>query len=50
VLTEGLLITVSRSRAGNDGFEDALKQIAAIEQEFGLADLAALTAPPPPAA
>lgn len=33
---------------GKDGFEDALKRIAAIEQVFGLDDLAALTAPPPP--
>jgi hemerythrin-like domain-containing protein len=33
---------------GKDGFEDALKRIAAIEQAFGLGDLAALTAPPPP--
>jgi hemerythrin-like domain-containing protein len=33
---------------GKDGFEDALKKIAAIEQAFGLGDLNALTAPPPP--
>ena len=33
---------------GKDGFEDGLKRIAAIERAFGLADLAALTAPPPP--
>ncbi|HLW23689.1 MAG TPA: hemerythrin domain-containing protein [Steroidobacteraceae bacterium] len=35
---------------GKDGFEDALKRIAAIEQSFGLADLSALTAPAPPRA
>jgi hemerythrin-like domain-containing protein len=34
---------------GRDGYEDALRRIAAIEQAFGLADLEALTAPPPPA-
>jgi len=33
---------------GEDGFEDAVKRIAAVEQTFGLADLSALTAPPPP--
>ena len=33
---------------GKDGFEDALARIAAIEREFGLADLNALTAPAPP--
>ena len=33
---------------GKDGFEDGLKRIAAIERAFGLGDLAALTAPPPP--
>ena len=32
---------------GKDGFEDALKKIAAIEQAFGLGDLNALTPPPP---
>jgi hemerythrin-like domain-containing protein len=33
---------------GKDGFEDALGRIARIEQAFGLDDLAALTAEPPP--
>jgi hemerythrin-like domain-containing protein len=33
---------------GRDGFEDAVKRIAAIEERFGLADLSALTAPAPP--
>jgi hemerythrin-like domain-containing protein len=35
---------------GKDGFEDAVKQIASIEQSFGLADLGALTAAVPPPA
>jgi hemerythrin-like domain-containing protein len=35
---------------GEDGFEDALKRIASIEQSFGLDDLGALTAPLPPRA
>jgi len=34
---------------GHDGFEEAVERIGGIEQAFGLADLAALTAPPPPA-
>jgi hemerythrin-like domain-containing protein len=33
---------------GKDGFDDAVRQIAAIESVFGLADLGALTAPAPP--
>ena len=33
---------------GKDGFEDAVKQIADIEQAFGLGDLSTLTAPSPP--
>lgn len=35
---------------GKDGFEDAVRKIAAIEAELGIADLARLTAglPPPP--
>lgn len=33
---------------GQDGFEDAVKTIAGVEQDFGLADLSRLTAPPPP--
>ena len=32
---------------GEDGFAEAVKQIAAIEQTLGLADLAQFTAPPP---
>ena len=34
---------------GHDGFEDAVQRIGTVEQAFGLADLAALTATPPPA-
>jgi hemerythrin superfamily protein len=33
---------------GKDGFEDALKKMAAIEQSLGIADLARFTAPAPP--
>lgn len=35
---------------GRDGFDDALARIARIEQAFGLSDLSAVTAPPPPTA
>jgi hemerythrin-like domain-containing protein len=35
---------------GKDGFDDAVKQIAQIEQSLGFADLAQFTAPPPPKA
>jgi hemerythrin-like domain-containing protein len=35
---------------GEDGFEEASKKIASIEQSFGLDDLGALTAPAPPKA
>ena len=34
---------------GHDGFDDALDRIVKIEAAFGLSDLAAVTAPPPPA-
>ncbi len=33
---------------GKNGFEDAVKTIAGVEQDFGLADLSRLTAAPPP--
>jgi hemerythrin-like domain-containing protein len=33
---------------GKQGFEDAVRRIADVEQAYGLRDLAALTAPPPP--
>ncbi|MEI7036200.1 hemerythrin domain-containing protein [Fulvimonas yonginensis] len=41
---------LERRMFGRDGFEDAVARIAHIEQAFGLADLAVLTAAPPPAA
>jgi hemerythrin-like domain-containing protein len=40
---------IEHQQFGGDGFEDALKQIAEIEQSLGLSDLAQFTAPPPPA-
>jgi hemerythrin-like domain-containing protein len=33
---------------GRDGFQDSLRRVAAIEEAFGLSDLTALTAAPPP--
>ena len=41
---------IERQQFGKDGFEDAVKQIAQIEQALGFADLAQFTAPPPPKA
>ncbi|MBS0581101.1 MAG: hemerythrin domain-containing protein [Proteobacteria bacterium] len=41
---------LERKMLGADGFEHALKQIAGIEESFGLANLSTVTAPPPPAA
>ena len=40
---------IEHQQFGEDGFENALKQIAEIEQSLGLGDLAQFTAPPPPA-
>jgi hemerythrin-like domain-containing protein len=40
---------IERKQFGKDGFEDAVKQVDDIEQELGLADLNAFTAPAPPA-
>ena len=40
---------IERQQFGHDGFEDALKRIAEIEAQLGLADLAQFTAPPLPA-
>jgi hemerythrin-like domain-containing protein len=40
---------IEHQQFGEDGFENALKQIAAIEQSLGLNDLAQFTAPAPPA-
>lgn len=39
---------IEHEQFGEDGFEDALKQIAEIEQSLGLGDLAQFTAPAPP--
>lgn len=39
---------IEHEQFGEDGFEDAVKQISQIESELGLADLATLTAPVPP--
>lgn len=39
---------IEKQQFGGDGFEDAVKQIAGIEQALGFADLAQFTAPPPP--
>jgi hemerythrin-like domain-containing protein len=41
---------IERRTFGEDGYEDAVKQIAEIEQSLGFADLAQFTAPPPPKA
>jgi hemerythrin-like domain-containing protein len=41
---------IERQTFGKDGFADAVKQIAQIEQSLGFADLAQFTAPPPPKA
>jgi hemerythrin-like domain-containing protein len=40
---------IEHEQFGEDGFENALKQMAEIEQSLGLSDLAQFTAPPPPA-
>ena len=40
---------IEHEQFGEDGFEDALKQIAEIEESLGLSDLAQFTAPPLPA-
>jgi hemerythrin-like domain-containing protein len=39
---------IEHEQFGEDGFETALQQMAAIENDLGLADLAQFTAPPPP--
>lgn len=41
---------IEHEQFGEDGFEDAVKQISAIEGSLGLADIAQFTAPPPPKA
>lgn len=40
---------IEHEQFGEDGFEDAVKQISEIESDLGLADLASFTAPAPPA-
>jgi hemerythrin-like domain-containing protein len=39
---------IEHQQFGKDGFEDAVAQIARIEQALGIADIAQFTAPPPP--
>ena len=41
---------IEHQQFGEDGFENALKQIAEIEQSLGLSDLTQFTAPSPPTA
>lgn len=41
---------IEHQQFGRDGFDDAVRQIAGIEAELGLGDLAKFTAPPPPVA
>jgi hemerythrin-like domain-containing protein len=40
---------IEHRQFGEDGFEDAVRQISEIENIIGLADIAQFTAPPPPA-
>lgn len=44
-----LFETIERAEFGEDGFDDAVKRIAAIEDKLGLNNLAQFTAPPAPA-
>jgi hemerythrin-like domain-containing protein len=39
---------IEHRQFGKDGFDDALKQVAAVEETFGVTDLAQFTAPAPP--
>jgi hemerythrin-like domain-containing protein len=39
---------IEHEQFGQDGFQDAVEQIAAIESSLGLADISQFTAPPPP--
>ena len=39
---------IEHEQFGEDGFEDAIKQISAIESSLRLSDFAQFTAPPPP--
>jgi len=40
---------IEKQQFGTDGYEEAVKEIAAVEQRLGFADLAQFTPPPPPA-
>lgn len=39
---------IEHEQFGEDGFEDAVKQITTIESSLGLSDISQFTAPPPP--
>lgn len=39
---------IEHEQFGEDGFDNAVKQISAIERSLGLADISQFTAPPPP--
>lgn len=39
---------IEKAQFGGDGFDEAVKQIAAVEEALGFADLSRFTAPPPP--
>jgi hypothetical protein len=39
---------IEHQQFGEDGFDDAVKQISELENSFGLADIAQFTAPLPP--
>jgi hypothetical protein len=39
---------IERDQFGNDGFENTVRQVAAIESSLGMADLGKFTAPHPP--
>ena len=43
-----LFETIERAEFGEDGFDDAVKRIAAIEDRLDLKNLAQFTAPPVP--
>ena len=39
---------IEQQTFGKDGYEEMLKRVAAVEAEFGIADLKTFTAPMPP--
>jgi len=47
--TSNLFETIERAEFGGDGFDDAVKRIAGIEERLDLKSLAQFTAPQPPA-